>query len=186
MRIAVLEVRARREQRAGLAQVGADRPVGRVELVVDDAALAAEPQPVGPVDAVRIDREHRIDAVRLAQHEIVLAMIGRHMDEAGALVGGDEVAGQERARLGEEAAELVHRVAGDGAGEVGAFDMRFSHRRASDTRRQLDGALSLQRVSKCRLARRSKFQATSVGYPPCRPSNSRRRIQRPAHKRSPG
>ena len=51
MRVAVLEVGARREQRAGLAQVGADRPVGRVELVVDDAALAAEPQPVGAVHA---------------------------------------------------------------------------------------------------------------------------------------
>ena len=60
--------------------------------------------------------------LRLAQLEIVLAMVGRHVDEAGALVGGDEVAGQERPRLGEEAAELVHRVAGDGAGEVGAFD----------------------------------------------------------------
>ena len=59
--------------------------------------------------------------MRAAQLEIVLAMVGRHVDEAGALVGGDEVAGQERARLGEEAAELVHRVAGDGAGEVGAF-----------------------------------------------------------------
>ena len=72
----------------------------------------------GAIFAVRLDREHRVDAVRLAQLEIVLAMVGRHVDQAGALVGGDEVAGQERARLGEEAAELVHRVAGDGAGEL--------------------------------------------------------------------
>ena len=127
MRVAVLEVGARGEQRAGFAQVGADRPVGRVELGVDDAALAAEPQPVGRGNAARIDREHRVDAVGLAQLEIVLAMVRRHVDEAGALVGGDEVAGQERARLGEEAAELVHRVAGDGAGEVGAFARPLWH-----------------------------------------------------------
>ena len=47
MRVAMLEVRARGEQPAGLAQVRADRPVGRIELGVDDAALPAEPQPVG-------------------------------------------------------------------------------------------------------------------------------------------
>ena len=59
--------------------------------------------------------------MRLAQVEVVLAVVGRHVDEAGAALGGDEVARQERARLGEEPAEVVHRVAGDGAGEVGAF-----------------------------------------------------------------
>jgi hypothetical protein len=53
--------------------------------------------------------------------EVVLAMVGRHVDEAGAAVGGDEIAGQERARGGVEPAEVVHRVAGDGAGKVGAF-----------------------------------------------------------------
>ncbi len=84
-------------------------------------ALAAEPQPVLAIFAVALDREHRVDAVGLAQLEIILAMVGRHMDQAGAAVGGDEVAGQEGAGPGEEAAEMVHRVAGDGAGEVGAF-----------------------------------------------------------------
>ena len=117
MRIAVREIVRRREQRARRAQVGADRPVGGDELLVDDAALAAEPRPVGAVHPRAVDREHRVDAVFLAQQEIVLAVVGRHMDEPGAGVGGDEVAGQERARLGEEAAEVVHRVAGDGAGE---------------------------------------------------------------------
>ncbi len=48
-------------------------------------------------------------------------MIGGHVDQPGAGVGGDEVAGKERAWLGEEAAEVVHRVAGDGTGEVTAF-----------------------------------------------------------------
>eukprot|EP01035_Chromulina_nebulosa_P035392 gene35391-47566_t len=56
--------------------------------------------------------------MRLAQLEIVLAVIRRHMDETGAGIGGDEVAGQERARLGEEPAQRVHRVAGGGAGEL--------------------------------------------------------------------
>jgi len=49
-------------------------------------------------------------------------MIGRHVDEPRALIGGDEIARQERPRLGEETAKLVHRMAGDRAGEVGAFD----------------------------------------------------------------
>ena len=78
--------------------------------------------PVGAIEARAVDREHRVDAVRLAQQEVVLAMIGRHMDEAGALIGRDEIAGQERARLGEEPAEMVHRVARDGAGELGALE----------------------------------------------------------------
>ena len=37
-------------------------------------------------------------------------MIGRHVDEAGAGVAGDELARQERPRLGEEAAEAMHRM----------------------------------------------------------------------------
>src|SRR3546814_1854170 len=86
MRIAVAVVGAGGKQRAGFAQVGADRAVGGVELGVDDAALAAEPRPVGAVLAVALDREDGVDAVRLAQVEIILAMVGRHMDEAGAAV----------------------------------------------------------------------------------------------------
>ena len=48
-------------------------------------------------------------------------MVGRHVDEAGAGVGGDVVARQERPRLGEEAAEMVHRMAGDRAGEIASL-----------------------------------------------------------------
>src|SRR6185369_14720522 len=70
----------------------------------------------------RIDRELRVDADRLAQLEIILAMVGCHVNEAGALVGGDEIAGEERPRPGEEPAELVHGVANDGAREIGAFE----------------------------------------------------------------
>src|SRR3546814_19541222 len=84
------------------AQVGAERAVGGVELGVDDAALAAEPRPVGAVLAVALDREDGVDAVRLAQVEIILAMVGRHMDEAGDAVGGDEIARAEGAGGGVE------------------------------------------------------------------------------------
>ena len=113
----MLVIRGCREQPAAVAQIAADRPVGGVELGVDDAALAAEPAPILAIFAVALDREHRVDAMRLAQVEIVLAMVGRHVDEAGAGVGGDELAGQERARPGVEVAEAVHRVAGDRSGE---------------------------------------------------------------------
>ena len=63
MRIGVLEIGAGREQAAGLAQVRADRPVGRVELVVDHRALAAEPQPVVAILAV-VGRPRRPDRSR--------------------------------------------------------------------------------------------------------------------------
>src|SRR5690606_36339812 len=55
----------------------------------------------------------------------VLAVVRRHVHEAGAAVSGDELAGEEGARFGEEAAEMMHRVARDGAGEVGALDDLF-------------------------------------------------------------
>jgi hypothetical protein len=121
VRIAVLVIRARASSSACFAQVRTDRAVGRVEFGVDDAALSAEPAQSVAIFAVAFDRELGIDAVRLAQVKVVLAMVGRHMDKAGAAVGGDEIAGQERAGLGKEAAQMVHRVAGDGSGEVGAF-----------------------------------------------------------------
>lgn len=113
VRIAVLVVGAGGEQRAGFAQVGADGTVGGVELGVDDAALTAEPSPVLAIFAVALDRENGVEPVRLAEVEIVLAMVGRHMDKPGAAVGGDEIAREEGARAREEAAERVHRVAGD-------------------------------------------------------------------------
>ena len=121
MRIAVTEV-AGAQQRPGSAQVGADRTIRAVEFGVDDAALAGEPFPVVAVEAGIIDGEDRVDAQLLAGDEIFLAMVGGHMDEAGARVGGDMIGGQERTRAREEAAERVHRVAGDGACERGAFD----------------------------------------------------------------
>src|SRR3546814_2115208 len=105
MRIAVLEILARGEEGAGVAQVRADRAVGRVELLVDDRSLAAEPEPVLAIAPVILDREDGVDAVRLAQQEIVLAMVGRHVNQAGARLGGDEIAGEERAGFSEERSE---------------------------------------------------------------------------------
>ncbi|MNC95069.1 hypothetical protein D3C83_120900 [compost metagenome] len=57
--------------------------------------------------------------MRATQFEIILAMVWRHVHEARATVGGDEIAGQEGSGPGEEAAEMVHRVAGNRTGEVG-------------------------------------------------------------------
>ena len=120
----MLVIGGRAEQSSSLLEVGADRPVGRVELRVDhrQRALvgARQPRPVGAVAAVGLDHELGPEPMRLAQLEVVLAMVGRHVDEAGAAVGGDEVARQERPRLGIKPAAVVHRVAGDGAGEVRA------------------------------------------------------------------
>src|SRR3546814_17085212 len=118
MRIAVLEILARGEEGAGVAQVRADRAVGRVELLVDDRSLAAEPEPVLAIAPVILAREDGVDAVRLAQQEIVPAMVGRHVNQAGARLGGDEIAGEARAGFSEEAAEMVHWMASNGAGSL--------------------------------------------------------------------
>ena len=116
MRIAVPEIVRRGEQRARVAQVGADRSVFAYELGVDDAALPAQPQPVRAIFAISLDREDGVEAIRLAERKVVLAMVRRHVDQAGARIGRDEITGKERARLGEETAETVHWVAGDGSG----------------------------------------------------------------------
>ena len=122
--VGMLVIGGRCEQPARLAQSGADRAIGRVEFGVDDRAFAAQPSPIGAIFAIALNRKDRLDAVGLAQREVVLAMVGRHVDEAGAALGGDEITGQEGARFGEEGAVgegLRHGVAGEGAGEVGAF-----------------------------------------------------------------
>ena len=123
MWVAVAEVGARAEQRACLAQVAAHRPVGRVELRRDHRPLPAHPRPVGAEQAVVLDREDRIDAVRLGEQEIFLAEVRRHVDEAGAGVCRDMRGGEEGARLGEETAEMMHRVASDGAGQKTALEI---------------------------------------------------------------
>mgnify|MGYP002651516051 CR=1 FL=1 len=101
-----------------LTQVGADRAVLADEFGVDDAPLPAEPEPVLAIFAVALDCEDGVDAVRLAEREVVLAMVGRHVDKTRARVGGHEIARKERARLGEESAKGVHRMTGDGSGEL--------------------------------------------------------------------
>ena len=49
-------------------------------------------------------------------------MVGRHVDDTRTRISGDEIAREHRARLGKEPAEVVHRVAGDCARKVGAFE----------------------------------------------------------------
>jgi len=111
MRVGVRVIRAGREQCARFAQVGADRAIRRVELGVDDAHAplirAAQPRPVVAITPVVHHRKDGVDACRFAQVEVVLAVIGRHVDEACA-------------RGGVEPAEMVHRVAGLGTREQAA------------------------------------------------------------------
>ena len=110
------------QQSAHFAQIRTDRAIRRIELGVDDRSLPAQPRPVFAVLAIAFNRELRVQAIGLAQLEIVLAVVGRHVDEASAAVGGHKVARQQRPRLSKEPAEVVHRVAGDGSGEFGAFE----------------------------------------------------------------
>ncbi len=86
MRIGMLVVVAGGQQPTGFAQVRTDRPFGRIERLVDDAAAAfpavrvhiapTQPFPVVAITPVGHDGEHRLDAMLAAQQEIVLAVIG--------------------------------------------------------------------------------------------------------------
>ena len=112
-----------REQAASRVQRSANGAVRRVEFGVDDAAFTAEPEPISAIFAVAFDREHRVDSVCLAQVKVILAMIGRHMDEAGAAISGDEVACEHWARFRKETAEMVHWVADDGPLKLASFNL---------------------------------------------------------------
>ena len=125
MRVGMLVIVAGRKQRARFAQIVADRTFGRIERLVDHAAAAflavlvqiarAEPFPIVAITPVGHDREDRLEPIGAAQQEVVIAMVGRHMNEARAAVGGDEIARQKGTRLRVEPAEMVHRVVGNGA-----------------------------------------------------------------------
>ena len=118
MRVAVLIIRRRREQAARFVQGRTDRPVRRVEFGVDDAAFTAEPEPIGTIFAITLNREDRVNAIGLTQVKVILTMVRGHMDEARAAVGSDEVACEHWTRLGKETAEFVHWVADHGAFEA--------------------------------------------------------------------
>ena len=112
----MLVIRRCREQSARVAQRGADGAIGRVEFGVDDAALTAKPEPIGAIFAIAFNREHRFNAIGLAQVKVILAMVRRHMDKASTAIGRDEIACEHRTRLGKETAEFVHWVTDDGSG----------------------------------------------------------------------
>ena len=59
-----------------------------------------------------------------AKLEIVLAMAGSDVDEAGSLLGGDEVPRQQRHRKAVAVRMPGQWVAGDAAGERGAIELR--------------------------------------------------------------
>ena len=85
MRVGVHDLAAR-QQRA--RPRSAPRTPGR--RLVD--VHAGEQRHPGIERAVVADRLRHVQPVRAAKDEIVLAMAGRDMDEAGAGVGGDEIA----------------------------------------------------------------------------------------------
>ena len=85
------------------------------------------------------DRIRHLDAVRAAEEEILLAVAGRDMDEAGAGLGGDEIAEQQRHVV--IVALPAQRMGADGAGQRRALHhaqhvMRGDPRRRDEPRQQ--------------------------------------------------
>ena len=123
------------QQRPRSAQIIADRPFRRVQRGVDDVlGFAAQPQPIGAVTAIAFHGKHGVDPMRLAQREIILAMVGRHVDKPGAGIRGDEIAGQEGAGTREEVAQLVHRVPNDSTGQRRCGNILLHGQRRTDAR----------------------------------------------------
>src|SRR5947207_4656958 len=94
------------------------------------------------VDAVGTDRLRHLDAVFDAEQEIVLAMAGRDMDEAAAILVADEIAGEER--HGEIVTLPGKRMARNRAGERRALERERIRRDGEargllETRQQLGG-----------------------------------------------
>ncbi len=104
---------AAREQGGRLGERAADR-IGRLE----DVQPAPARHPVG-VAAVGTDGLGHLEPVGDAEREILLAVAGRDVDETGALVGGDEVAGEQRDVV--LVAVAAQRMGGDAAGERGRW-----------------------------------------------------------------
>ena len=95
------------QQRAGLGQRGADRVGGLVDV------HAGEQRHPGIERAVVADRLRDFQVVAAAEVEVLLAVAGGDVDEAGAGLGGDEVAEQQRRVL--LVAAAAQRVGADRA-----------------------------------------------------------------------
>ena len=93
---------------AGLVQRGADRIGGLVDV------HAGEQRHPGVEGAVGADGVGDFQAVRAAEVEVLLAVAGGDVDEAGAGLGGDEVAEQQRRVL--VVAAAAQRMRADDAG----------------------------------------------------------------------
>src|SRR3546814_18745484 len=85
--------------------------------------LAAEPEPVLAIAPIIRDGENRLDADFLAGDKVLFTMIGCHVDKARTGVRGDLLGSDEGVGLGEEALELVHRMASHRSGKLGAFPL---------------------------------------------------------------
>ena len=93
MRVGVDE-HAPRQQAARGVDRGDHRFVGVAGLAVRPVdGAAGEQRHARQIDPVRPDRVRHRQTIRLAKFEIVGAVAGRDMDEPGAVVGSDEIAG---------------------------------------------------------------------------------------------
>ena len=116
MRVGMADA-AGRQQAPGVAQRGDDRLVGVAFLaLVRIDPLSGEQRHVAEIGAVGPDRLRHLDAVRLAQHEIVGAVARCDMHEARARIHRHEVA-DEDAYL-EVVALAVQRVPADRADQI--------------------------------------------------------------------
>ena len=101
---------AARQQPAGGLELAAHRIGGLVDM------HAGEMRHPGVERAVRPHRVRHLDAVLAAEREILLAMAGRDMHEAGAGIGGDEIRHEERHVM--VVAAPAQRMRRDRAGEL--------------------------------------------------------------------
>ena len=159
MRIGMLQPAAG-EEIAGRDQRGDDAGVGvaLLALVVDDAGRAAlgvrpEAGRVLGVEAVVVDGEGdgRVDAAgfEIAAHvrpdvEILAAMAGRGVDEAGAGVVSDVVAGEQR--HGEAVAEGFERVIERSVRQIGRRNIRSTAAIAAFRHTRLGEDVGCQRI----------------------------------------
>ncbi len=90
-----MDQRAPRQEAARRLDRRDDRTISITRLPVRTIDRAAgEERHAGQIDAVRPDRLGHREAVRLAEVPVIRAVAGRNVDEAGALIGLDEIRGQ--------------------------------------------------------------------------------------------
>ena len=113
MRIGMHQL-APRQQTTGLRQRRADRVGDLVDM------LPGEMRHPGVEGAIRPDRVRHLQPMHAAEREILLAMAGGDMHEAGAGIGGDIVGSIDRHIM--IIAPAAHRVGADSTNQIGALE----------------------------------------------------------------